>query len=479
MKIKKIITESVKLKEADETTAEVIDSNDSAAEILDKVEDAAEGTDVVNTTEVAAEIAAASDKIEAEKTVVDLEDDTSLGVKNKITDALDMALKAALRFKKKRIPEVANIMICGLPGSGKTASVYDWSTQATADGKPVNITYLNMKNNDLDAFINGYTVQDKDDPDYVKQAFSRNLNGLEQENSILFLDEYNRQTENQIRASVLTLINEHYVVGKDTGGRHYFKNFLFTVAVMNPSARTDRGAAELNDAEKSRFLFYYTKMDSDPETTEAYLNKQYDKSIQHELARENPDYDEIETDLRIKDLGTFIVKDPAFKYDGEDKLATLARTNRKMLNQRSLTAGLAATMGDKDLFKNWLMNGANFLTNEDEGILPGDSDASTTEMLLAILADYAVPTREELFKAAGINAGIETTDAEQTDATSDADAVIDSTANNEADAEDAGDIEDDDDPDFWTASSNASGQIAASPSEADKIIKDTMAGWNL
>ena len=42
-----------------------------------------------------------------------------------------------------------------------------------------------MKNNDLEAFINGYPVQSKDDPDYIVQAYSRNLDSLDKDYSIL------------------------------------------------------------------------------------------------------------------------------------------------------------------------------------------------------------------------------------------------------------------------------------------------------
>ena len=359
-------------------------------------------------------------------------------------------------------------MICGLPGSGKTASVYDWALRAKdSKGNPVHITYLNMKNNDLDAFINGYTVQSKEDPDYVTQAYSRNLDGLDQENSILFLDEYNRQTEDQIRASVLTLINEHYIVGKGNGGKRYFPNFLFTIAVMNPAIRTDRGAAHLNDAEKSRFLYYFDNVDSDPETTIEYLEKQYKKLIDKELAKAEPDYDEIEEDLRILHLGKWICNDATFEYDDKNKLSDLANTGKKMLNQRSLTAGLLSSGGDPDDFKEWLVGiqgkgGANFLDKQTVGT------DSTTEMLLAILEDYTKPSRDDLFDRFGITKPKEDKIEDN---------VVDSDlAKNTANAD--SDLEDDDDPDFWVkASGDANG--VKSPNEVDAIFNAFSDKWDI
>lgn len=53
-------------------------------------------------------------------------DGNSIGTKNAITDALDECLELALRARDVNDTETrANIRIIGLPGSGKTASVYE------------------------------------------------------------------------------------------------------------------------------------------------------------------------------------------------------------------------------------------------------------------------------------------------------------------------------------------------------------------
>lgn len=474
MKIKKQLLEN-------ENDAVIeLNSNDNGKEILADVDAAAEDAGVTNSAEVAAEIVAAGDKIGAEETIGDLAEDTGLEVENKITRGLDEALQAAIRNRRRKIPESANIMICGLPGSGKTACVYDWSRRAIGEnGQRVNITYVNMKNNDLDAFINGYTVQDKDDPDYVKQAFSHNLDGLDQPNSILFLDEYNRQTEDQIRASVLTLINEHYVVGKEQGGRHYFKNFLFTIAVMNPAVSTDKGAAKVNEAEKSRFPIWLSNMDSDPETTEIYLTKQYNKLVREELAKKNPDYDEIESLLRIQDLGIFIVKHPDFKYDDISKLRDLYTSDKKMLNQRALTAGLALTDGKVDKMMKWIdQGGANFLTNPTAGTSEYDDERDeATEMLLAILADYEPPTREELFK----KASVKDPNAPQVDDKPNNNQGQQNNQDTNVAGQDNGtdDIEDlEDDPDFFGGGQiGSNNQTVESPNAVRSKIGAIVSGW--
>lgn len=121
MKINKQLVEQ-KLKEAEEEQAVVITAADSEEEAADKIESEASEENVeVNPKE----IVAAADKIDADTSVVDLADDTGLGVENVITRALDKCLRSAQRYQKNGIRERANILICGLPGSGKTASVYD------------------------------------------------------------------------------------------------------------------------------------------------------------------------------------------------------------------------------------------------------------------------------------------------------------------------------------------------------------------
>lgn len=305
-----------------------------------------------------------------------------------------------------------------------------------------------MKNNDLDAYINGYTVK-KDNEMSVTQAFSSNLDGLDTPNSILLLDEYNRQTRDQIRASALTLINEHYIVGDSPDRRRYFPNFLFTIAIMNPSVPSDPGAAKLNDAEKSRFVNTLMHQDSDPITTREFLTKQYTKQVRDELAKENPDYDEIEYLLRIMDLGLFIVNDPSFAYDTEDDLYTLEVDNKNMLNQRALTSGLAFNEGDKDEFLDWLDYGSNFLDRD-------------VELLKDIVRKYMPKSRAQLFAEAGISS-----DGTKTNAQSDA--AVASQTDSEAEVE----LEDDDD--FFGQGAAQGTQKSAA--EVAKAIDDLLASW--
>lgn len=493
MKIKKdTLVESVNLREADEEKLPEIDPSDSAKEIKNDVKqniETASGGDISGSAaengakEVADAVKSGANDISTKKVAVIPTEDAPLGVENKLTKILDDALRAALLFKRENIKEVANVLVIGLPGSGKTASVYDW-----AKGK-VNLTYVNAKNNDLQAFIDGYTVQDPNNKLTVTQAVSKNLDSLDRPRSVLFLDEYNRQTKDQVRASLLTLINEHYVTGNEKGGRHYFPNFLFTIACINPACSQDEGAAKMNDAEKSRFLYTVADLDSDSETTVSYLKKQYgrlakrlanmkdieaedvwaDKMNELPEVEDMPDPDKldglkrIETLLRIQDLGVFLVDDIDFEYDNKDKLPELYRRDKKMLNQRAITSGLAASCGDVETFKNWVEHASNFL----------DSDI---EMILKILAKYKAPTREKLFKDAGIDPNISPKDAAKVAdevAAENDDGVLD---NDDYLVDDNSEEEDDTEIFDHGNNVNAASSIA-SESEVWDAINDTLKGF--
>lgn len=398
----------------------VLDTADSSAEIADEiadyVADSTEGETSISdeiADEIATEVKDASDVIAADAAAVDVDSDY-LGVENAVTKTLDLALAKSLTNKRRGGKFGNNVLIVGLPGSGKTASVEDW-----AKANNINLVAVNAKNNDLDAYINGYTTKNPDNPRKVTQAFSDNLAKLDEPRSVLFLDEYNRQVKPHIRASLYTLINEHKIVGEGKNNQHYFENMLFTIAAINPAVATDRGAAPLNDAEKSRFLYKLKNMDSDAATTIEFLNKYTSKKIK-ELVPEDEYYrEDLESYLRVLDLGVYIVSHPKFMYDTKDDLDDLADLDATMLNQRTLVEGLVSADGDAEVFKYWVETSSDFL--------PGDVD-----MLLSILRTYIVPSFEELCKGHSISTP-ETPKAVEKDTT----------------ASDVTDLEDDDD--FFTS----------------------------
>jgi hypothetical protein len=328
MKIKKLNEEL--LREADE---EVIDVNQSVGDLASDIEDAyAEGGIVVpeaNAESTAKEIKQAAAGIKEPVY-------TPIVVPNKLTKACDMALKIAKRNARKRSYDNPNILVDGLPGSGKTAIVRDW-----AKARGCNLVYVNAKNKDLDAFLNGYPVTMDDSTrrsgKKVDQAYSAAIDSLKKPNSILFLDEFNRASY-ELRAVLLTLINEHNVAGEDDSGYTHFDNMLFTIACINPATPTDPGADQLNDAELSRFDPHLTfEFDSDPDDTLAFA-PEYFKREQSKLDPADPYFEEDWIYIqKTANLVIFMLNDPSFKYDDRSvkNLQSIQRENALMFNQRS------------------------------------------------------------------------------------------------------------------------------------------------
>jgi hypothetical protein len=441
MKITKKSKELLESKLTEEETI-ALDTSDSVAELADEIVDEVPVSDA-DAKAIAAEIKDVATDTGIEAAAVAAPEDEALGVKNPITEVLDEALKKSKKNKGRGTKSGFNVLIVGLPGSGKTASIEDW---ARANG--VNLVAINAKNNDLDAYINGYTTKRPDDPLKVTQAFSDNLAGLEKKDSVLFLDEYNRQVKPNIRASLYTLINEHKIVGDGPNRQHEFKNMLFTIAAINPAVHTDKGAAPLNDAEKSRFWWIMDDMDSDPATTLEYLTKFYNKEI-NKLKPDSEYYrDDLEEFLRIQDLGLFIVSHPKFNYDTRDDLEVLAAEDYTLLCQRALTNGLHNSEGDVKQFARWVEKGSKFMPRD-------------VEMLLSIAREYIVPSFETLCKGRGL------------DATS----IASPAATTETDYFDDFAGEEDDD-DFFAASSDLKGKVRAkNPYEVEVAIADAIREW--
>lgn len=382
MKIKKQLVEQ-KLHEAEE---DVVSTNISAAEIKQAVKADGQTVSDAEAKEMAEVTQEVGDAIGTDEVILD----TGLGVENKITKILDRCLELSRDAKDMgKLPSQANfnVLICGLPGSGKTATVSDW-----CKSRGVEMVYVDCKNKDLQAWLNGYTAK-KSDGSGVTQLYSDNLGKLDsndpkyKNNCILFLDELNRQVNKSIRGSVLTLVRDHAISGKSADGSqatmHELPNLLFTVACINPQVEGEGGVSDLDNAELSRFGFTLADLDSDVETTRAYFKKYYPAMLAKLAKRKDKGATWkkwTESTFRAWDLGEFIVNDPRFKYDGKDALTELRVMGNRgiaytLFCQRSFCDALEASKGDPDLFMEDAQETSNWLP-------------SNIEMLDQIISDY-------------------------------------------------------------------------------------------
>lgn len=283
MKIRKL-NESI-LREADEkATAVEVDPSASTSEIAKDISSTAAADGAPVSSEVAnqkaQEIKSISDFISADDlaiigTYASSKEDVglSLNIRNKLTDVLDRALRKNSRFMDERIPQMENVYVCGLPGSSKTVVIKNW---CNING--INLVRLNAKDKEIDDIINGITVPLRDDNGDIRNVVkfrSKKHNALEKPNSVLFLDELNRQQSEALRGTLLDILNDKSIeiTNEDgTDAKHTFNNLLFCIVAMNPSAENDLGATELNAAELG-CCSYWVNFESTKESALEYFNK--------------------------------------------------------------------------------------------------------------------------------------------------------------------------------------------------------------
>lgn len=392
MKINKILNEA-KLKEAEENIEDVvIDPTASTAEVANQVKDAIEVQTDNNATlsdakadNIAAEIKDTANEVDAGEAAVlppekDIENDDEYITENALTRTLDKALKNARKFKRRGQKIGSNVLIVGLPGSGKTAIFEDWCHQ-----RGVKFVPINAKNNKLETAIDGMPMR-VNGTDEVAFLPTDLLKPLAKEECVLFLDEFNRQTNPQIRGALLTLINEK----RTADGKQDFSNtLLFTVAIMNPAVPTDPGASALNDAEKSRFIYKVTDFDSDNDTALNYNDVSFankmaklgidvgplvgdtvktrsgnKRNIKAAADLSEEQFDDAVEYIKIWDITKYILA--TLQFDTKDDLLDLKAGGKTLLNARLLTDAVADAGGDREELLDWVDYNSDMLDKDKQ-----------------------------------------------------------------------------------------------------------------
>lgn len=380
MKInKQIVTESVETPEVKETEVlealtEAEDTSDddmivddvlsaSVSEIADAVVDAAEEASDGKETYSDKKAETIANEIKTHAKGFDAAAWAPLDVQSELTDKLDDCLANAMAAHASGTHDGVDLLVTGLPGSGKTGITKQW-----AKDRGVNLFYLNAKNDDLGAILNGFPVDtvEKDangnEVHKVARSFSKSLDALDRPKSVLFLDEFNRAAP-KLRAVLLSLINEHVVEGPGEDGFRHFDNLLFSVACVNPSVPTDPGAMDLNDAEMSRFV---DKLDWDSKVEDAikYITFHLNKLLKAQDP-ENENYAFFYVRYKkILNLATALLSDYRFEFSSRDDLLDLFNDKATMLNQRAITDALMAHGYSKQKFLNWVDKYSKFLEKD-------------------------------------------------------------------------------------------------------------------
>jgi hypothetical protein len=387
-------TSSEKLTESeadsDDATIDNVETA-SVSEIADAVRDAAEEASDGKETFSDAKAETIAKEIKTHAKGLDATAWAPLDVASELTDKLDDCLANAMAAHAAGTHDGVDLLVTGLPGSGKTGITKQW-----AKDRGVNLFYLNAKNDDLGAILNGFPVdtvetdENGNEVHKVTRSYSKSLDGLDKPNSVLFLDEFNRAAP-KLRAVLLSLINEHVVDGPGDDGFRHFDNLLFTVACINPSVPTDPGAMDLNDAEMSRFV---DAMDWDSKVEDAskYINFHLNKLLQN-LDPNDENYKFFYVRYKkILNLANALLGDYRFEFDSRDDLLDLFNDKAKMLNQRAITDALMSHGYSKTKFLNWVDKYSKFLDKDKAMIheildswteldveIPGEGETAATQ----------------------------------------------------------------------------------------------------
>ena len=244
-----------------------------------------------------------------------------------------------------------NVLIYGLAGFGKTAKVKQFCREH-------NLNLFECDAKSLDIATVGGIPYPKTDPKTgeVTQSpiGSRYWDGLNEPNTVLYLDELNR-TGPAIRGSLLTLINEHTLpmtiedpkTGKIKNVKEY-PNILFTVVSINPADDIFQDNEDLDPAMISRMA---AVIEQGPDIRDflSHLTRTY-------TAIENNMY--LMPERKVKYMGQFeiakaLLTDKSFCFDDADDVRAVYYDKTRIgnyLNYRSFYSVLRRSDGTKKHF---------------------------------------------------------------------------------------------------------------------------------
>lgn len=222
-----------------------------------------------------------------------------------------------------------------------------------------------------DGDVGGVVARDNNTGNTAIRLSTTELDELgEVPNSVLFLDEFNRAYKS-VRGDFLTIINNHTIPdAREPGGIRKLKNFLFTIAAVNP-ATGDYNTDSLDSAEKSRFRRIYVQ--ADPKSTLRYLEKTYSDDAR--FWKKEDDLDEFKRVMGRLELARKLLGSKLFSFDTAESYEQAADKDpdASPLSPRTLTATLNSCDGTKNSFINRFVSFAN---------------AEKLPMIRTILSDY-------------------------------------------------------------------------------------------
>lgn len=294
---------------------------------------------------------------------------------------LDLAWKENIRQMRNRDPESPNfqpinVLAVGIAGTAKSGIIQDWARSKGAH-------LVEFTGSELDTnLVQGVAAKTGEEGnEHFKYLPSEVWDELDQpgQRSVLFLDELNR-SYSECRAAILSLVQSHKIAGKDTSGKSnkkYLRNFVMTIAAVNPPDAAHKGTDLLDLAMLTRF--YIINWEGKPEKQKAFWMGEMDRMMNRAKANfeagvdvdgfpyTEEDYeDDMEVLARRKSLIDRLI-DPDFKYITDpEKLSNAARKQIGTLNARTLYSAILASDGTDRSLLSLLPGMCGIDTDSDE-----------------------------------------------------------------------------------------------------------------